>query len=109
MTRERKLDLLTLVITVPVILTIAVGVADLIQLGTAQTNLNEVAQTSADCITTPGCVVKAEADRSAKALGMNPDFLDVNVEGKNVKLAYVFHGYLPIFPSRHFNASATAS
>jgi hypothetical protein len=109
MRRERKLDLVTLAIAVPLILVIAVGIADLMQLGTAQTNLNEVAQTSAECITTPGCVVKAEANRSAKALGMDPDFLDVNVEGKSVKLAYVFHGYLPIFPSRHFSASATAS
>lgn len=109
MTHERRQDLAILAIFVPVILVIAVGVADLVQLGTAQTNLNEVAQTTAVCITTPGCIVKAEANRSAKALGMNPDFLDVNVQGKVVTLAYVFHGYLPLFPSRHFSASATAS
>src|SRR5690348_11065532 len=98
MTRERRQDLAIVAIIVPIILIIVVGVADSIQLGTAQTNLNEVAQTSAACITTPGCIVKAEAARSAKALGMNPDFLDVNVQGKVVTLAYVSHGYLPLFP-----------
>jgi hypothetical protein len=108
MTHERRKDLAIMAIIVPVILVIVVGVADLVQLGTAQTNLNQVAQTSAVCITTPGCIVKSEAVRSAKALGMNPDFLDVNVQGKVVTLAYVSHGYLPLFPSRHFSASATA-
>ena len=62
MTHERRLDLAILAIIVPVILVIAVGVADLVQLGTAQTNLNEVAQTTAACITTPGCIVKAEGE-----------------------------------------------
>jgi Flp pilus assembly protein TadG len=108
MTHERRQDAAIMAIIVPVILVIVVGVADLVQLGTAQTNLNQVAQTSAACITTPGCIVKAEAARSAKALGMNPDFLDVNVQGKVVTLAYVAHGYLPLLPSRHCSASATA-
>jgi hypothetical protein len=109
MTRARGQDLASLLIIVPVILAIAVGVADLVQFGTAQTNLNQVAQTSAECITTPGCIVKAEAARSAKSLGMDADFLEVNVQGKVVTLAYVFHGYLPVFPARHYSASATAS
>ena len=108
MTRERRQDLAALAIIIPLILVIAVGAADSMQLGTAQTNLNEVAQTAAACITTPGCIVKAETARSAKALGMNPDFLDIEVQGKVVTLAYVSHGYLPLFPSRHFSASATA-
>ena len=80
MTHERRQDLAIVAIIVPVLLVIAVGVADLVQLGTAQTNLNQVAQ----------------------------DFLDVTVQGKVVTLAYVSHGYLPLFPSRHFSASATA-
>ena len=108
MTRERRQDLAIMAIIVPAILVIVIGTADLVRLGTAQTNLNQVAQTSAACITTPGCIVKAEAATSAKALGMDPDFLDVNVQGKVVTLAYVSHGYLPLFPSRHFSASATA-
>jgi len=98
----------TMAIIVPVILLIAVGTTDFVQLGTAQTNLNQVAQTSAVCITTPGCIVQADAATNAKALGMNPDFLDVSVQGKVVTLAYVFHGRLPLIPSRHFSASATA-
>lgn len=108
MAHERRQDLAIIAIIVPVILVIVVGVADLVQLGTAQTNLDQVAQTAAACIMTPGCIVKAEAARSAKALGMNPDYLDVNVQGKVVTLGYVSHGYLPLFPSRHFSASATA-
>jgi hypothetical protein len=108
-TRERRQDVAIMAIIVPLILVIVIGGTDLLQLGVAQTNLNQVAQTSAACISTPGCRIDEDAAMNAKALGLNADFLEVNVQGKVVTLGYVYHGHLPLFPSRHFSATATAS
>lgn len=105
---NRRNTLRDVAIVVSVLFVVICGITDLIQLSLTQTNLNHVAQTATECIAIPGCKVQSETARDAKALGLNPDDLNVNVQGEVVTLAYVFHGHLPLFPSRHFTTSATA-